>query len=51
MTAALAGAALQGVRQVSLSVTAGNAGAIGLYQTLGFKVFGTEPEALLVCRL
>jgi len=36
------------VRQVNLSVTAGNAAAIHLYDSVGFKAFGREPDALLM---
>ncbi|MES2150812.1 MAG: GNAT family protein [Pseudomonadota bacterium] len=36
------------IRQVHLSVTAANAGAIGLYQSVGFTSFGLEPDALCV---
>jgi ribosomal protein S18 acetylase RimI-like enzyme len=47
MTEALAFAAtLPGVRQVSLVATAGNTGAIALYESLGFNVWGREPDAL-----
>lgn len=46
---ALACAAAQdGVRQVTLSVTAGNRAAVDLYTSLGFKVCGQEPDALQV---
>jgi ribosomal protein S18 acetylase RimI-like enzyme len=37
---------LGGVRQVTLAVTAGNATAVALYQSLGFVAFGVEPRAL-----
>lgn len=37
---------MQGLRQISLDVTAGNAPALALYQSLGFVVFGREPRAL-----
>jgi ribosomal protein S18 acetylase RimI-like enzyme len=40
--------AMEGLRQVTLSVTAGNASAIAMYETMGFKAFGHEPEALYV---
>jgi ribosomal protein S18 acetylase RimI-like enzyme len=40
--------AMDGVRQVGLAVTAGNAGALGLYESMGFTVIGREPDALLV---
>jgi ribosomal protein S18 acetylase RimI-like enzyme len=35
-----------GVLQVNLSVNASNTGAIGLYESFGFKAFGCEPGAL-----
>jgi ribosomal protein S18 acetylase RimI-like enzyme len=41
-------AAMDGVRQVTLDVTAGNAPAIGLYEAEGFTVYGCEPDAMLV---
>ena len=45
--AALAGAgARPEVRLITLTVTEGNAPAIGLYERLGFRVFGTEPMAI-----
>lgn len=34
--------------QITLSVTAGNAAALGLYTALGFTVYGCEPCAMLV---
>ena len=37
-----------GIRQITLSVTGGNAAAITLYQSCGFKPFGVEPGSLLV---
>ena len=40
------GASMDGLRQLSLVVTAGNAPAIALYESLGFVVYGTEPGAL-----
>ncbi|MBC7685948.1 MAG: GNAT family N-acetyltransferase [Bdellovibrionales bacterium] len=40
--------ALEGLQQLTLSVTAGNAVALGLYQSLGFDVVGQAPRALLV---
>ncbi len=40
--------ALDGVRQVVLAVTAGNASAQALYESMGFTVYGREPDALLV---
>lgn len=36
------------VKQVNLSVNAGNACALHLYESVGFKVFGHEPGALFV---
>jgi ribosomal protein S18 acetylase RimI-like enzyme len=39
---------LDGLRQVSLTVTAGNIAAIAMYEAEGFSVFGREPGALLV---
>ncbi len=39
---------MEGLRQVTLGLTAGNAAALALYQTMGFTVFGVEPRALLV---
>lgn len=45
--AALAAAAKRpGVRVVTLTVTEGNAPAMGLYQACGFKPFGVEPMAI-----
>ncbi len=45
--AALAAArAREGIRMVGLTVTEGNASAIGLYERSGFKSFGTEPMAI-----
>lgn len=39
---------LQGVRQLTLAVTTGNAEAVSLSASMGFKVYGQEPRALLV---
>ena len=39
---------LEGLQQLTLSVTAGNAIALGLYQSLGFDVVGQAPRALFV---
>lgn len=39
-------ATLAGVRQVSLVATANNTGAIALYESLGFAIWGREPDAL-----
>ncbi|MCU6501359.1 GNAT family N-acetyltransferase [Rugamonas sp. A1-17] len=41
-------ATLEGVQRVTISVTAGNAEAIGLYESLGFVEFGREPESMIV---
>jgi ribosomal protein S18 acetylase RimI-like enzyme len=41
-----AAAARDGVRLVNLTVTEGNAPAIGLYRAFGFRPFGTEPMAI-----
>ena len=41
-------ASMDGLRQVTLSLTAGNAPALALYESVGFKVFGHEPDALFV---
>jgi ribosomal protein S18 acetylase RimI-like enzyme len=49
---ALVRAALQeagerpGVQVVTLTVTEGNAPAVGLYQSFGFQTFGVEPMAI-----
>lgn len=49
MEYALAAAeSLQGVTHVGLAVTAGNAPAQKLYESLGFKAWGYEPAALIV---
>jgi ribosomal protein S18 acetylase RimI-like enzyme len=39
---------MDGVRQVTLAVTASNTAAVALYTALGFRTFGHEPGALLV---
>src|SRR5690606_5864750 len=39
---------LPGLRWVRLSVTAGNDAAQRLYESLGFTVYGEEPDVLLV---
>lgn len=41
-------ASMAALRQVTLSLTAGNAAALALYESMGFKVFGHEPDALFV---
>ncbi len=41
-------ASLPGVTHVNLAVTAGNAPAQALYESLGFKAWGCEPAALVV---
>lgn len=35
------------LRSLTLTVTEGNAAAIGLYRSVGFREFGTEPLAIL----
>lgn len=42
------GVNMNGVEQILLSVTATQTAAIGLYRSLGFKSFGTEPRALKI---
>ncbi|WP_369869724.1 N-acetyltransferase family protein [Achromobacter sp. AONIH1] len=39
---------MRGVRQLQLSVTAGNLAARALYESLGFAEYGVEPEGLCV---
>ncbi len=34
-----------GVRRINLTVVTGQSAAIGLYKSLGFRIYGTEPEA------
>lgn len=41
-------ATMEGVTKVTLAVTVGNAAAIHLYESLGFKVYGREHCALIV---
>jgi ribosomal protein S18 acetylase RimI-like enzyme len=41
-------ASLEGVRLVTLGLTAGNAPAQALYETLGFRAYGQEPESTFV---
>ncbi|MES2760122.1 MAG: GNAT family N-acetyltransferase [Pseudomonadota bacterium] len=40
--------ALPNLHQVTLAVTADNAAAVALYASMGFAVYGREPDALLV---
>jgi ribosomal protein S18 acetylase RimI-like enzyme len=40
--------AIDGIEQVLLSVAATQSAALGLYQSLGFKPFGCEPQALKI---
>jgi len=47
-TALAFAATMEGLRQLSLSVTSGNAAAQALYASMGFRVYGQEPGALLV---
>lgn len=39
---------LDGLRNVQLSVVTSNTSALQLYQSFGFEIWGTEPEALKV---
>ena len=39
---------MHGLRQLTLSVNATNAGALALYEAMGFKSFGVEPAALFI---
>ncbi len=39
---------MEGLHQVTLVVTDGNAPAIALYESMGFIVYGNEPRALFV---
>ena len=41
-------ATMEGVTKVTLAVTVGNAAAITLYESIGFKVYGREHCALIV---
>ena len=41
-------ATLEGVLRMTISVTAGNAEATGLYESLGFREFGREPDSMVV---
>lgn len=40
--------AMPGLRQLTLTVTAGNSAALATYKGFGFKVYGTAPAALQV---
>jgi ribosomal protein S18 acetylase RimI-like enzyme len=40
--------AIAGLEQVLLSVTTTQGAALGLYRSLGFETYGTEPRALNV---
>jgi ribosomal protein S18 acetylase RimI-like enzyme len=39
---------IDSIRQVNLSVTAGNIAAFRLYESVGFRVYGREPDALCI---
>jgi ribosomal protein S18 acetylase RimI-like enzyme len=41
-------ATMPGVQRLTISVTAGNAAATELYESLGFKEFGREPRSMIV---
>lgn len=41
-------ATMDGLRRMTISVTAGNAEAIGLYESLGFREYGREPDSMIV---
>ncbi|GJI98313.1 N-acetyltransferase [Duganella caerulea] len=41
-------ATMEDVLRVTISVTAGNAEAVGLYESLGFIEFGREPDSMIV---
>jgi ribosomal protein S18 acetylase RimI-like enzyme len=41
-------ATMPGLQRLTLSVTAGNAAATVLYESLGFKEFGREPDSMIV---
>jgi ribosomal protein S18 acetylase RimI-like enzyme len=40
--------ALEDIEELQLTVVTINLGAIGLYESLGFKTYGVEPKALKV---
>ena len=42
------GTQIDGIEQISLSVTTTQTSAIGLYRSLGFQSFGREPRALRI---
>jgi ribosomal protein S18 acetylase RimI-like enzyme len=49
LSALLARAALvDGLRQVMLLVTSANVSACALYASLGFRVYGTEPDSMCI---
>lgn len=39
---------IDGLRQIALNVTSANRSARALYESLGFRVYGTEPDALCI---
>lgn len=48
LSALFAHARARGIDQVSLSVNVENPRAVGLYQSMGFEVYGREPRALRI---
>ncbi|HEL3819187.1 GNAT family N-acetyltransferase [Stenotrophomonas maltophilia] len=46
LLAAFAAARAEGIESLTLTVLADNAAARGLYESLGFSAFGTEPRAV-----
>ncbi|WP_075674827.1 GNAT family N-acetyltransferase [Stenotrophomonas sp. TD3] len=46
LLAAFAAARAEGIESLTLTVLADNAAARALYESLGFRVFGTEPRAV-----